>query len=356
MIVVLLLAGAVLLVAGAEVLVRSASRLATVVGVSPLVIGLTVVAFGTSAPELAVSIGATLEGRPDIAVGNVVGSNIFNVLFILGISALIMPLTVQAQLVRLDLPVMVAASVLLLALAWNGVIGRWEALMLLGGIVAYTGFLIRAGADRVETQAAHATTGTAPAARRSLSLAGTALGAVVGLVLLVIGSRWFVDGAASLAVRLGVSDALVGLTIIAAGTSLPEIATSVLASLRGERDIAIGNVVGSNIFNILGILGMCGLIAPFGVAVAPSILAFDLPIMIAVSLLALPIFISGMRIGRGEGLLFLGYYAAYTTFVVLSATQHDALSGFTSIMAFVVLPATAAGLLIGFRRAGIHLS
>jgi cation:H+ antiporter len=346
----LLLAGAVLLLIGAELLVRGASRLAAAAGVPSLVIGLTVVAFGTSAPELAVSLGAALAGQPGIAVGNVVGSNIFNVLFILGVSALIVPLTVQSQLVRLDVPVMMAASVALLLLAMDGAIGRVDGVLLCAALAGYTIFLIRKGRADASASGTAGPDVLRQGGVRGLVLAGAI--ALAGLGLLVVGSRLFVDGAVLLATRLGVSDVVIGLTIVAAGTSLPEVATSVLASLRRERDIAIGNVVGSNIFNILGILGVCGLVTDTGVEVAASILAFDLPVTIAVALVTLPIFFTGMRISRGEGALFLGYYVAYTAFLILDATRHDALAGFSSIMLFVVLPATLIALLLGFRRPG----
>jgi cation:H+ antiporter len=243
--------------------------------------------------------GAALAGEPDIAVGNVVGSNIFNVLFILGISALVAPLVVQRQLVRIDVPIMLGASVLLLLLARDGSIGRGEGGVLIGLLAAYIALLIRLGRDATAADRAAAATGgrldvgrSVPAARapsaptrRTALLAAAGL-AFIGLLLLVGGSNLFVRGAVALATLLGVSQVVIGLTIIAAGTSLPEVATSLLASLRGERDIAVGNVVGSNVFNILGILGACGVVGAEGLAVAASVRAFDLPIMVAVALLA----------------------------------------------------------------------
>jgi cation:H+ antiporter len=343
-----LVGGAVLLLAGAELLVRGASRIAAAAGVSSLVIGLTVVAFGTSAPELAVSVGASLADEPGIAVGNVVGSNIFNVLLILGVSALVVPLAVQAQLVRLDMPVMVAASVLLIVLAIDGSVGRGEGVLLMAALVVYTTSLIVKG--RRETASAPAAEGVGrPHRAGPRPLMTAAAVAVAGLVLLVVGSRWFVRGAVDLALLLGVSDVVIGLTIIAAGTSLPELATSVLASVRGERDIAIGNVVGSNIFNILGIVGLCSVLTPGGLSVAPAILAVDLPVMLAAAVLAVPIFISGMSISRGEGLLFLAYYTAYVTYLLLRSTQHDALTSFTLFTGAILVPATILALALGGR-------
>jgi cation:H+ antiporter len=270
-----------------------------------------VVAFGTSAPELAVSLGATFTAQPAIAVGNVVGSNIFNVLLILGLSALIAPLVVERHLVRLDVPVMVVVSVLMLVLCLDGRLGRFDGTLLFAALIGYVVFLIRQGRSEAVAaigDVAELRTGSA-SARGLITSAATAL---AGLGLLVFGSRMFVHGAVDLARTLGVSEVVIGLTVIAAGTSLPELATSVLASIRGERDIAVGNVVGSNIFNILAILGLCGVLGPDGVAIDRSFVVFDIPIMVAVALATLPIFFTGLRITRGEGLLFLSYYVAYT--------------------------------------------
>jgi cation:H+ antiporter len=333
----LLVSGAALLAAGAELLVRGAARMAAAAGVSPLVIGLTVVAFGTSAPELAVSLGATVGGRPGVAFGNVVGSNIFNVLFILGASALFAPLVVQRQIVRLELPIMLAVSLLLLLLTFDGFLGRTEGALLFAGLATYMVYLARSGAS------AHVVAGdVAVRSGRAMSV----LLVAVGLVLLVTGSRFFVNGAVSMATALGVSEVVIGLTIIAAGTSLPELATSVLASIRGERDIAVGNVVGSNIFNILGILGLCGLLAPAALPVDRSMIAFDLPVMIAAAFIALPIMFTGFRISRAEGTLLLLYYAVYTAFLILRATRHDALDSFNMLMITLVLPLTVLPILL----------
>lgn len=356
MIAILLIAGAALLVVGAELLVRGASMIAVAAGIRPLIIGLTVVAFGTSAPELAVSLGATFAGEPDIALGNVIGSNIFNVLFILGISALIVPLAVQRQVVRFELPIMLAVSIALMLLSFDGVIGRFDGMLLFASLIGYLIYLARSGSAPLpaglEVESASATTSeavssaTAPAPDRLRRVPMAALLALFGLALLVAGSRFFVNGAVALATMLGVSQTIIGLTIIAAGTSLPELATSVMAGIRGERDIAVGNVVGSNIFNILAILGICGLLAPDGVNVASSMLRFDMPIMIGVAIVTLPVFFTGFRIGRIEGLLFLGYYAAYTAFLILQATQHDALDAFGLAMLMFVLPLTVVGLVL----------
>lgn len=348
MAVLFLILGLVVLTVGADVLVRGAGGIALKAGLSSLVIGLTVVAFGTSAPELAVSIKAAFAGQADLAVGNVVGSNCFNVLFILGVSALIVPLVASQQLIRRDVPVMIGVSLLAWGLAADGGYSRLDGILLFAGGVLYTAVLVYLG--RRETRQALATatataTGENTPAAPPAPLWRSLLLVVVGLAMLVLGAHWLVDGAVALARWFGVSELLIGLTIIAAGTSLPEVATSVVASIRGERDIAIGNVVGSNIFNILVVLGGSALVAPEGVvAVAAPVLAFDIPIMVAVAVACLPIFFTGGRIARWEGFLFLAYYVAYVTVLVLAATGHPALEGFMTAMVWFVLPLTVLGI------------
>ena len=338
---VLFVAGLGLLILGAEWLVRGASRLAARVGISPLVIGLTVVAFGTSSPEMAVSVQSSLAGQADIAVGNVVGSNIFNVLLILGISAAIIPLIVQQQLIRLDVPIMIGVSLVTYFMSLDGVIGRFEGLLLFAGIIVYTVFLIvqsrkenKAVQDEYAQEfAVKQETGWKPWAI-NLGLVG------LGLTLLVLGSNWLVDSAIAIARWLGLSELIIGLTIVAAGTSMPEVATSITAAIKGERDIAVGNVVGSNIFNILSVLGLTALVAPSGLPVSAAAEAFDIPVMLAVAVLALPIFFTGNRIERWEGWLFLFYYVAYTAYLILDAAQHDALPLFNNVLLYVIIPLT----------------
>jgi cation:H+ antiporter len=345
--------GLVALIGGAELLVRGASRLALALGVSPLVIGLTVVAFGTSSPEIAVSVGATMKGQVDLAVGNVVGSNIFNVLFILGVSALITPLVVAQQLIRQEVPLMIGVSVLLLVFAHDGLVSRLEAGVLFAGVVAYTVFLIRQGraegSAEVQAEYAQEFSGRRQGGRGS-TLVNVAL-VVAGLALLVVGSRWLVEGAVAFARHFGISETVIGLTIVAAGTSLPEVASSVVAAVRGERDIAVGNVIGSNMFNILGCLGLAGLAGASPLAIAPSIVAFDLPVMLAVAVACLPIFFTGATVARWEGGLFVGYYIAYTAYLILAATQHDALPLFSGVMLGFVAPLTVVTLTLVAVRA-----
>ncbi len=350
----LLAGGLVLLVIGAEALVRGASRLAAAMGVAPLVIGLTIVAFGTSSPEMAVSVQSTLAGQPDIAVGNAVGSNIFNVLFILGVSALIVPLLVAQQLVRWDVPIMIGVSVTLLLMALNGFIEQWEGWLLFGGIIAYTVLQIvqsRKGKESAAVEAEYSAEYGKPEPRtagRMLLNIGLALG---GLVLLVLGARWFVDGAIQLARAFGISELVIGLTIVAAGTSLPEVATSLVAAVRGERDIAVGNVVGSNIFNVLAVLGLSAIVAPGqGLPVAPGMIAMDIPFMVAVAIACLPVFITGNTIARWEGAVFVLYYVAYTAYLILTASEHALLPQFQSFMLWFVLPLTALTVAISLYR------
>ncbi len=339
----LFLAGIGLLILGADLLVRGASRLALAAGVSPLVVGLTVVAFGTSAPEMAVSVKAAFTGRADIAYGNVVGSNVFNVLFILGLSALVAPLLVDRQLMRRDVPVMIGASLLLPALALDGRIGRLDGALLFAGILAYTVYSVlqsrKEAADRRAAEPETKPESTGPAAVNVLLVLG-------GLAMLVLGARWLVDGAVEFARALGVSELVIGLTIVAAGTSLPEVATSVLAAFRGQREIAVGNVVGSNIFNVLCVLGLAGLVAPAGVPVAAQALSFDTPVMIAVAVACLPIFFTGHVIARWEGALFLFFYAAYASFLVMKATASPSLPTLQNAMVFFVLPLTVLTLAV----------
>ncbi len=336
--------GLALLTLGAELLVRGAARLGLRLGISPLVVGLTIVAFGTSSPELAVSVQSGLAGLADLAVGNIVGSNIFNVLAVLGLSALIAPLVVAQQLVRFDVPLAIGVSLLFGIMALDGRIAWFDGLLLTAGIVAYTLFAIRQGrAEAPEVEAQYAREigdGQGWLDRLPVQL----LLIAAGLALLVLGSSWLVDSAVQIARALGVSEAVIGLTIVAAGTSLPELATSLVAALRGERDIAVGNVIGSGLFNLLAIAGIASLVTPGGLAVAPAILNFDLPVMIAVAFACLPIFATGNVITRWHGALFFGYYLAYVAYLVLAATAHAALPAFSGAMLGFVLPLTAVTL------------
>jgi len=353
MLFLLLIFGLTALAAGAELLVRGGSRLAVSLGLSPLVIGLTVVAFGTSAPELVVSMQSTLAGQPDVAVGNVVGSNIFNVLFILGVSALIVPLRVSEKLIRIDVPLMIGLSFSVMILSIDGRLSRTDGVLFTTGLVIYTAWailksrreeaLIRAGSapDHDEQPVAN---------RTRLTLSNIAL-VILGLGLLLLGSRLFVGSDVTIARNLGVSELVIGLTIVAAGTSLPEVATSVMAAVRGERDIAVGNVVGSNLFNMMGVLGLSSLVSPVGVAVSETAIRLDIPIMVAVAVACLPIFFTGHLIARWEGGLFLAYYGLYTAYLVAAATAAEWTRTLTVVMFAFVVPLTLITLATGVVRA-----
>jgi cation:H+ antiporter len=357
--VLLFVGGLVALVVGAELLVRGASKLALSFGISPLVVGLTIVALGTSAPEMAVSTGAVLNGQTDIAVGNVVGSNIFNVLFILGISALIAPLVVHKQVIRQELPIMLGAAILLLIMGWDGNITWLEAALLLVLTVVYTVFLIVQSRRATAAESAEYNDEIAPAAPGAWDAKLPAqIGLiVVGLVFLVVGSDWLVSSAVVFAKSLGVSDLVIGLTIVAAGTSMPEVATSVMAAIKGERDIAVGNVVGSNIFNILGCIGLSGVVAgSTGLILAPSILTFDIWVLLAVTLACMPIFLSGREIARWEGGFFLAYYVAYVSYLILASQQHAALPMMSQVMMGFVVPITVVALVASLIRQPTHQS
>jgi cation:H+ antiporter len=342
---VLFVVGLVLVIYGADLLINGASKLALAFGVSPLVVGLTVVAFGTSAPELAVSVQAAWSGEVDVSTGNVVGSNIVNVLFILGLSALIAPLIVDRMLVRRDLPVMIAAALLLWLLALDGRIGFWDGALLFLLLLGYVALLFRTGRDFSEDLEddgdSAGTGGIAGRRRRVWSQAGLV---IAGVTMMVLGSNWLVDGAVAIATWLGVSELVIGLTIVAIGTSLPEAATSITASIRGQRDIAIGNVVGSNIFNIFSVLGISALVSPqgLGLAVAPELIQVDLPVMVGITLLCLPLFHTGNLLARWEGALLFGLYVLYVSWLVLTTRHSSALDEFLAVVGWGVMPLLAA--------------
>lgn len=302
--------GAALLFAGAEGLVRGASSLARRFGLSPLVIGLTVLAFGTSMPELVVSVSAALEGASAIAVGNVVGSNIGNIALILGITALIRPPSVQAQVVKVDVPVMIGVSLLVVVLLNDGILGRLEGAVLVAGLLGYIGFQLVAARKEPGAVQDEFDEGVPPVSGSPLVDVLLVLG---GLGLLVLGARWLVRGAVTLAESFGVPDAVIGLTVVAIGTSLPELATSVVAALRGEGDLAVGNVVGSNIFNLLGILGIAAVVHPLSSA---GIGPVDLGVMLGLTVLLLPLMRWGLRVNRWEGGALVAVYCAYMVYLV----------------------------------------
>lgn len=296
-----LAAGLVLLLVGGEALVRGAVAVATRLGVSPLVIGLTLVGFGTSTPELITSIEAARTGAPGIAVGNVVGSNIANILLILGVSAALLPVAVQRRSFRRDGAVLILVTLLLVGLALFGEIGRLAGGILVLGLLAYTAWSFLAERDRV-AEGVELPTGMG----LPLGLVW-ALGGIAGVI---IGASLLVGASVELARLAGISETVIGLTLVAVGTSLPELATSIMAAIRRQGDVAFGNIVGSNLFNILGILGITGLVIP--VPVPPEVLSFDLWVMLGVTLLMVLFAVTGWRITRGEGAVFLALYVLYT--------------------------------------------
>jgi cation:H+ antiporter len=382
--VLLILGGLILLVVGGEVLVRGASDIARKVGMSRLVVGLTVVSFATSAPEFAVTMDAVFSGSPGLAIGNVVGSNIANILLVLGVAAAVSPLAVRSRVVKLDVPVMIVLSVLVTIFALNGVLATWQGIFLASALVCYVIGAVRVGHrdSAMETEALDPSWQTTPVPidtdgmsaslrpeqaaadreltdpnpdpdlpepngdsdpetlRAQISVTRAVILIIVGVALLVVGARLLVDGATQIAVGLGVSEVIIGLTVVAIGTSLPELATSVVAVMRGESDLAVGNAVGSNIFNLGFVLGTAAIVAPGGIQVPESVANFDFVLMTAVAVLLLPVAYTRKSIDRWEGWLFLAYYAAYTSYLLLASSEHDALGSFSVVMLAFVVPIT----------------
>ncbi len=308
----LIIAGIGLLGGGGELLVRGAASLARLARVTPAVIGLTIVAMGTSLPELVVSVIAGLRGQPDVAMGNVVGSNLFNVGVIVGIAALLLPLVVHGTAVRHEWPFMFVASCVALLLARDGLVDRLEGGFFVVSLALFTVFVVRLARTQVQDEEVAELEQEVAALTLQGRLRGVAvdLGLIaIGMGLLVVGARLLVEGAVTAAEYAGLSARVIGLTVVAAGTSLPELATSAVAARRGRADIALANVIGSNIFNILGILGIAALVRPL--TVAPALIRSDLWWMLGFSFVLYPMMRRGMRISRGEGALLLAGYGVY---------------------------------------------
>lgn len=314
-----LLAGIVVLVAGAELVVRSGSRLAGRLGVPPMVIGLTVVAVGTSAPELAIGIDSALQGVGSLAVGNIAGTNTVNLLLVLGMSAALLPLALDRRSLRIDLPVMVIAALAMLVMSLDGHLSRAEGVLLILGGLVHTVVTVRTArrrGGRLDEEYAHEF--GPPTDRHGRSLAIDVALLAVGIGVIVIGADVLVDAASDLARNLGVSDALIGLTVVAIGTSAPEFVTMVVATLRDERDIAIGNILGSSTYNILVILGVAMVVPSAGIDVEPRLVSIDIPVMTAVALVCIPVFISGRKVTRVEGGIFVAAYLLYLGLLISS--------------------------------------
>ncbi len=339
--------GLVSLVKGADYLVSGAGKLATLAGISPLVVGLTVVSFGTSSPELAVSIKANFSEEASISVGNIIGSNICNILLILGIAATITPLRVSQKLVRLDVPIMIGVSILMLIFSLDYQIDRLNGIIFLTGGLIYTSFLlIQSRRKNAIENELNEEFDVVPEDRSLKQWFVNGVWLVVGLAMVIFGSDWLVSGAKTFAQALGLSELVIGLTIVALGTSLPELATAIAASARGEGDMAVGNIIGSNIYNILIVLGVAGILAPTGVEVSNAAMNLDIPIMIAVAIACLPIFFTGNLIARWEGVIFWIYYGAYAVFLFLNSTEHETLPVFNTVMLWFVIPLTTLTLII----------
>lgn len=346
----LLILGFVLLISGADGLVKGASRLATNFGIPSLVIGLTVVAFGTSAPELAVSINSALSNKTELAIANVVGSNIFNVLFILGLAAVITPLSISKQLIRQDVPIMVLVTGLVFYMATDGLLSVWDCGILVILLLVYTVFLFVQGRqaearenDTSADELASITTGRFPTWQNILWL-------IVGFTFLVLGANLLVESAVNIARQLGASEAVIGLTILAVGTSLPEVVTSIVASVKGQRDIAVGNVVGSNTFNLLAVLGISGLFSGLGLTGDVQLVEQDLPIMLAVAFLCLPLMFTGAVLSRLEGTLFFGLYLLYSAFLSGSVKAASWLDPLLFVAWNVIFPITLAVVVVSLLR------
>ena len=333
-----LVVGLVLLVFAADYLVKGAANIAGTLGISPLIVGLTVVSFGTSAPELAVSVVSAFKGQADLAVGNVVGSNIFNVLVVLGVSALIIPLVVHQQLIRFDVPVMIFLSLLLYGISYDGGISRLDGIILFSLGVVYLLFLLRQSkgennaAVLAEYEDEYGGKKEDPKWFRNIAFI------VLGVAGLVLGSELLVRGAVKIAGFFGVSELIIGLTIVSVGTSLPEVATSVVAAMKGEKDIAVGNVVGSNIFNIVLVLGLSSIVAPSGIAVSGHAVTFDMVFMVCVALATLPIFFYGYKVGRVAGFFFLLFYLIYVGYLILEATSAGVFPVYRQVLLYGAAP------------------
>lgn len=335
----LLCIGILILTAGGDILIRGSAALAKRANMSPMLIGLTVVSIGTSAPEFAISIYAALLNKTDIVIGNVIGSNIFNVLFALGLAAIICPLAVKIKSITLYVPAMILLSVLTYALALNHVISRIDGILLFAGFILFFIFMFKYEKKHHEQL-------PTPDDIKHMSLMRITLFIMLGLALLTGGSRIIIYGASSLARLLHISELIVSLTIVAAGTSLPEAVASITAARRGETDLAVGNIVGSNIMNISGVLGLSAILAPSGILISQHVLDFDLIVMLASTIACLPIFYIGHNVSRAEGIFLFMYYIIYMIYVCLAALHHTYLPFLHAALIYFCLPLTALTLCI----------
>jgi len=303
--------GAALLYFGGEGLVRGASSLARALGISSLVIGLTVVAFATSCPELFSALVAALKDEPDIALGTVIGSNIANIGLVLGLTAIIFPLAAQRKFIRREVPIMIISGALLFPICWNGIIGRSEGAFFILLLIGFLLYQVRKSRQDSESHPLEAEIEKTPP-----QLGRSVVFIVVGVVLLVFGAHFLIEGATAIATAIGISERVIGLTVVAFGTSLPEIASSIIAAIRREPDMVLGNLVGSNIFNVLCILGITTVVCPISVNWAASVI--DLLVMLFITFLVFPFLSSGYRLQRREGFVLVTLYLAYASYLVIS--------------------------------------
>lgn len=314
--VLLLIAGLVVLVIGGEVLVRGAVGLSAAMKISPLVIGMTVVSFGTSAPELLVSLQSALDGNPGIAIGNVVGSNIANLALVLGITVIIFPIVAEKQTKRIDYPMMMLASILFATFALNNMIDRWEGIVFVTILVGFTVFLIRSSRKSEQSKLAEVLEeDEIDAGEVKDSLSKSVVFLLIGLVCLYFGSEWFVGGASDLAKKFGLTDSVIGVTVVAFGTSAPELVASIMAAIKKQSDISVGNLIGSNIFNVFAVLGVTSVVKP--IEVDQEVMNFDMIWMLAIALSMVLILYLGNKIGRWKGVLLLSAYFAYIIWIIL---------------------------------------
>lgn len=316
------LAGLGFLVLGAELVVRGGTRLAVLLRIPPMVIGLTVVSFGNSTPELVVGITAGSQGNGGLVVGNIAGTNVFNLLFILGLSALCRTLPLQGQIFKLELPMIILAAGMMLALGWDGTLSRTDGQLMFMVAVAYTISLIyitrsETPAAQQEFQEEYGLETLAPSQMTWPSRIGYGMMLLLGIGCAILGADWLVGGAVNIARSLGATETLIGLTIVAMGTSAPELATTLVATYRNDRDVAVGNLLGSSIYNILVVLAITCMITPGGLPVEEELMLFDVPLMAMVAFGAVPIFLTGRKISRWEGALGVGLYLAYLSWLII---------------------------------------
>ena len=355
------LAGLAGLLVGGHLVVDGASKLGARIGLTPMVVGLTIVAAGTSAPELAVVLQSVAADDTPLAVGSIIGSNIANVLLVLGLVAATGAIRVTNRVVRVDIPIMIAASVAMLVLALDGMLGRLDGTLLFAALIGFVVWTLRA-APRAAAADPAARAEPTPRARRAIGRSWSPrfgvelISLAVGIGGLALAARFVVAGAEGIAEALGVPELIIGLTIVALGTSAPEIVTSVIAALRGRRDLAVGNAVGSNIFNILLVLGASSAVTG-GIAIGGDAVELDLPIMVAAAVACLPIVFWDNTLDRWEGGVFVAYYGAYLVFLVLDATGHRASDPFALVMVAFVIPLTVLTIVVVAlrqRAAGRH--